>query len=155
MKINELATEIHKNAIEHGFFECNICNGKGRIENGPMDDGTYIEYDCPQCNGTGKYRNDSEMLSLIHSELSEALEQLRLNYDVKQIATFTEILPNNAYYLGGEYGNKPEGWAVELADCLIRILDMVKYKGIDDFEKIILDKMEYNSKRPYKHNKKF
>jgi RecJ-like exonuclease len=146
MNINELMNKVHETANNKGFWECSECKGKG-----------YIQYNqcCPTCNGTGKYGNDGEKLMLMVSEISETLEEFRKGYSARDISNFTEILPNNAYYLGGENGIKPEGWAVELADCLIRILDFVKYKGIDDFEKIILDKMEYNSNRPYKHNKKF
>jgi len=41
----------------------------------------------------------------------------------------------------------------ELADTIIRILDLCGYLGIDIDEHINL-KMAYNRERPYKHNKK-
>jgi hypothetical protein len=53
-------------------------------------------------------REFPEIACLIHSELSEALEELRK--------------PNNPDYYTGEKG-KPEGFWVEMADCVIRILD--------------------------------
>ena len=53
-------------------------------------------------------REFPEIACLIHSELSEALEELRK--------------PDNPDYYTGENG-KPEGFWVELADCIIRILD--------------------------------
>jgi hypothetical protein len=106
-------------------------------------------------NKTVMVRRNGKTCWCGNSELSEALEELRKNYQAREISTFKEIMPNNAYYMGGENGIKPEGWLVELADCVIRILDFVRSKDINNFEEIILKKMEYNRERPYKHNKKF
>jgi len=64
------------------------------------------------------------LLALIHSEVSEALEADRKG--------------------------DQEHFAEELADVCIRIFDLCGAKGID-LEKEILDKMEYNKARPYKH----
>ena len=48
-----------------------------------------------------------------------------------------------------------EGVPSELADVVIRIMDICEYYGID-LEKVILEKHEYNKKREFKHgNKKF
>jgi RecJ-like exonuclease len=143
--IDELATEIHDNAYEHGFWDCPTCNGKGMIEEECLGNSVIS---CPICNGTGKYRNDSECIALIHSEVSEALEELR-----KQPRNPKEGI--EPVYYWDDKTTKPEGWAVELADCVIRILDYVKSKNINNFEEIIKVKMDYNKSRPYKHNKQF
>lgn len=76
-------------------------------------------------------------IALIHSELSEALEEHREG--------------KNAYYV--ENG-KPEGYAVELADAVIRIADLCGALGID-LEEVIAKKMGYNESRPYRHGKKY
>lgn len=60
-------------------------------------------------------RSLGALIALCHSELSEALEAYRGN----GISTgITQVI-----YVEG----KPEGFAVELADTVIRILDMVEY----------------------------
>jgi NTP pyrophosphatase (non-canonical NTP hydrolase) len=74
-------------------------------------------------------RNDGELIALMHSELSEALEAMR----------------NHA-------GN--DAIAEELADCCIRIFDYCGAKDID-LEKVLYRKIEYNKSRPYRHGKKF
>lgn len=79
-----------------------------------------------------------ECIALMHSELSEALEEIRKGHP--------------AFYTIGD-NPKPEGWAVELADCVIRIMDVCEYHGID-LEQAVIDKMKYNETRPYKHGKK-
>lgn len=52
-----------------------------------------------------------------------------------------------------QLGGKPEGIAVEMADCLIRILDWFGHEGLD-VDGIVREKMLYNKGRPYKHGKK-
>ena len=50
-------------------------------------------------------------------------------------------------------GEKLEGCAVELVDCMIRILDWFGKTDLD-LEDILKKKMEYNKDRPYKHGGK-
>jgi hypothetical protein len=84
----------------------------------------------------GVERNDGEMLCLIHSEISEALEALR-------------------------HGNPPDdkvpeftGVETELADAVIRIMDLGHARGWR-VAQAIEAKMKFNNGRPYKHGKEF
>lgn len=96
-------------------------------------------------------------IALIHSELSEALEEMRAGNRIRPGQPVPMV-----YYSGGGYVasapteccKKPEGVAVELADAVIRIADLCGHLGID-LEKVIVEKMAYNETRPYKHGKQF
>ena len=74
--------------------------------------------------------------ALIHSEISEATEEVRNGMDM---------------YIGPE--GKPEGEAVELADAVIRIADYFGLNGWD-LDNIVRQKMDYNATRPYRHGGK-
>lgn len=103
--LNELAKDIHKNAVAHGWWE--------------------------------EERSFGEIIALIHSEVSEALEEYRNG--------------NKMHYKDKK--GKPEGVAVELVDVIIRVLDFLGKKEVD-VETLIKEKHEYNKKRDYKHGNK-
>jgi len=50
-------------------------------------------------------------------------------------------------------GDKPVGFAVELADTLIRICDLAESAGID-LNAALKIKMNYNATRPWRHGGK-
>lgn len=85
-----------------------------------------------------------ELLVLLHSEISEALEEYRNDHAVY------EVYHNE---LDRSFIKKPEGVPIELADVVIRIGDMCGYFGID-LESAIKAKMIYNKSRPYRHGGK-
>jgi NTP pyrophosphatase (non-canonical NTP hydrolase) len=110
--INEYCKEAYKTARLKGFY------------------GTYAQYLKTDPRYFLHLRNKAEMIALMHSELSEALEALRS----------TDQSKNNV----GE----------EFADCCIRVFDYCGAFNID-LEKEILKKMKINAKRAIKHNKNF
>ena len=119
MRINDVAYKIHKTAVRKGWWEdihlpLNPCLTKHAV-------------------------NIASKLALIHSEVSEALEELRAGDGLSDF-----------YY---DKNGKPYGFAVELADAVIRILDLAEAMGID-MEEMIKIKMAYNEKRAYKHGGK-
>lgn len=87
-----------------------------------------------------KKRSIGESLALIHSEISEALEEHRRGRQATEI-----------YLI--DYNQKPAGFPIELADTMIRIADLAEKLGIDLTEAIRM-KTEYNRTRPYRHGGK-
>jgi NTP pyrophosphatase (non-canonical NTP hydrolase) len=83
-------------------------------------------------------RSFGDIISLIHSELSEALEDYRDNVGITKV------------YFEGE---KPCGIPIEFADVIIRIFDACGKYEID-LEEALKLKMEYNKTRPYRHGGK-
>lgn len=81
-------------------------------------------------------------LLLAIGELSEAHEELRAGHE-----------PGAVYY-NPDNPDKPEGFGIELADALIRTLDIAAETNIDA-EECMTIKHEYNGTRPYKHGKRF
>jgi NTP pyrophosphatase (non-canonical NTP hydrolase) len=99
-------------------------------------------------------RTFGDIIALCHSELSEALEEYRENKPLIWCADYVgEVNCIACFKQFGKCRYKPEGIAIELADCIIRILDYCGHKGID-IENAIWIKHEYNKTRPYRHGGK-
>jgi NTP pyrophosphatase (non-canonical NTP hydrolase) len=116
--INTLAKEVYTNAISKGFW----------------GDGLENPYEVA-------HRTFGEKIALIHSELSEALEEYRNGRGL-----------NETYFVVSNPA-KPEGIPSELADAIIRIFDLAQACNID-LEKAISVKMKYNVGRPFMHGGK-
>ena len=139
LKLNSFAAAVHENAVAHGWWE--------------------------------EERGLPEVLMLCVSELAEALEEFRsgrpmLYYPCNAGGLCVDDRAGENVTCGSRTYNpdhpetpctarskKPEGVAVELADCVIRILDYCGHAGID-IEEAIRIKHEYNKTRPYRHGGK-
>lgn len=80
-------------------------------------------------------RQAPELLCLIHSEVSECLEAYRNSNPVSE---------------------KCEGYReadIELADIIIRVLDMARYFNVD-IGGAVMAKVRYNQDRPHRHGGK-
>ena len=133
MNINELAKEVHENAVNHGWYET------------------------PP--------TIPEALCLIHGEVSEVLEEYREGKPL--IYGTCALAAEDCKYSGicdrvGQPGDepgemegpcKPEGIAVELADVILRTLDLMAYLGVD-VDAVVTAKHKYNLGREYKHGGK-
>lgn len=108
MNFKDIQKAVHFNAVAHGFWD----------QSQPTTHRDFVA------------SNIGEKVALIHSELSEFLEEYR----------------RPAYQLS----NLGE----ELADAVIRIMDLAEYLKID-LESAIQSKHERNKNRPYKHDKRF
>lgn len=93
----------------------------------------------------GHQRAFGDMIALIHSELSEALEEYRAGRAFNEV--YFEKPPE------GVGPQKPCGISVELADAIIRIADICEKFDINLTEVIRL-KMGYNRMRPHRHGGK-
>jgi NTP pyrophosphatase (non-canonical NTP hydrolase) len=142
--INNLIKECHEIAVSKGFYDCPDCKGEpikrpcdhpgcyAHISH-PCEQCGRLQGKCPNCNGTGKdpNRNIGELLMLIVSELSEALEAHRkgifVNCDIDDYIDFSK-----KYFIPWFEKHIKDTFEDEIADVFIRLFDLCGYLEIKD-----------------------
>jgi NTP pyrophosphatase (non-canonical NTP hydrolase) len=107
---------------------------KANMEKGFWDV-AFIDHDDGTTDFDPELRNFGELLMLVVSELGESIEAHRKNL-------MDDHLP------------KYEGRWVEVADAVIRLLDLAGAHGIE-LGTIIEEKLAYNRNRSHRHGKKY
>ena len=118
--------------------------------NKDLDIGWLMEISYQQALNHGWHeerRTFGDFIALMHSELSEALEDHRAGHKPTEIYFAPELSPLR---LGDR---KPCGIPIELADAVIRIADYCGLMGID-LDAAIKQKLAFNETRPYRHGGK-
>lgn len=92
----------------------------------------------------GEKKSELEIMALIHSEISEAVEECRHG---RPPVYFIEVTSEGGE--GYKYGCKPEGELVELADACIRIFDWLGSTNPENIES------EYKAYRAGKEKRYF
>lgn len=102
-------------------------------------------------------KNLGEMLCLVHSEVSEALEADRKNnyflnsiWDIKQINN----TPSDEFFKSDYKSFVKDSFEAELADIIIRVLDICAMLNID-IDSFVKANMRNNTLREIKHGKKY
>jgi NTP pyrophosphatase (non-canonical NTP hydrolase) len=122
LSVAAMAVEAHRNSADKGFW---------------VGDLQKVRTGIPK---PAAQQVIGQKLALIHSEISEALEELRVNPDPR-VRRVTDK-------------GKPEGFGSELADVVIRVGDLAEACEIN-LEAEIAEKLAYNRERPPLHGKHF
>lgn len=156
MYLNDMAEEIYATSRKSGFWPPKIKEG------------------FPGWEGPEFGRNPFEILALIHSEVSEALEAMRdgkwalevhwvavdpctgpaIEHRNGRVFVYdSDVAVTEEQLRAWGYVPKPGGVPSELADILIRVLDACGAWEID-IQKVFEMKVDFNRTRPYLHGRK-
>lgn len=115
-----------------------------KVHQNSRDKGWWPSLDEQTDEGNAGVPDTNEILAklcLAHSELSEAVEAIRSG-DVEM-----------RFETDKQGNDKPEGAVVEMADAVIRVLDLCEALGLD-LQWAMIAKMRYNETRSFRHGGK-
>jgi len=168
--LNDLARVIHRNACDHGWW-----GDLSDYTRGPATPGETV--------APPNARNFGEILALIHSEVSEALEEYRdgrlptethYKWSVKpgQVPFQYTMMSGGKWLVKTPFGGDQELTQVEFENLLRAHKVPLKPEGVPsefadiiirvldacaaygiDIDAAITEKMAYNETRPYKHGR--
>lgn len=148
MKINEMASNAHKNANSKGFYD------ETEMALNELD--PIISKLKPQIYDCVKQAFIAQRLALITSEVSEALEAARKGHFEPGQYIPDKLIDemSDAEFAAFYKHDHKDRFAAELAGTIIRIGDLAAWLGID-LERAVELEMRFNSTRPHKHGKTY
>jgi len=180
MDFKKMQQEVHENSAKHGFWDGHVSphdaqrevvektyevsHFHGKADVGPSSKPVRYPVYTPVLPHGGEERvvllhggEENRLvptkLALIHSEVSEALECYR-NGEMLEMVDTGDAKPHRLDADGKcVSAGKPVGLPSELADIVIRVMDLAEALGID-LEGAIERKHAYNVTRPHKHGGK-
>ena len=132
MNINELAKEVHENAVAHGWWE-----------KPPTLPEALCLIHAELSEALEEYREGNP---LIYGTCALAAEDCKFSGVCDRVGR-----PGEGEGIDGPC--KPEGIAVELADVILRTRDLMARLGVD-VDAVVMAKHRYNLGREYKHGGK-
>lgn len=158
--LNRLAAAIHENAVARGWYEPErvrpfdgmMMNVVGEVAEAQEEwrkghgfNETYLRLSTNNLNAAAAFKMEDGRLWRRNPKYG-----LPGHQGPEWLVMDLELLRQMPEYVGMI---KPEGIPTELADIIIRVLDICAYHGID-IEAAIADKARYNEHRPYRHGGK-
>lgn len=153
-----LQDQAHKIAIEHGFWE-------GRENDNVPTKLALVHEEVSEALKSFR-QTDMELRWEYTSTENTPPIEWRNEHGEQSYRTFSNVgrgeygqwvfVPESEMYatmISLGYTAKPEGFPVELADVMIRLMDLAERMGIDLAEMINI-KMAYNATRPYRHGRR-
>jgi hypothetical protein len=148
-----MSTDVLTGVIRAGLMNLQMLCGSTAASKGFHDDR-------PESYTTADRRDlanwQGNKLLLIVSEVIEAHDEIRSGHAADE--TYYPSKPDlgeNTSVIGWTPGvYKPEGVPSEIADAVIRCFDFAYTEGFS-LADIILEKLQFNSQRPYKHGRSF
>ena len=145
--IRQMMHEVHENARDHGWWDAHKVEGDP--DGAPLRDLTVDEI--------------LSKVMLVVTELSEAVEDARLPGFHPQELYFQVFMAPNGRLTAADFfvdqgrhvgpKDKPEGFGVEIADAVIRLLDLADAMRID-LPRLIEMKHQFNKTREFRHGNK-